>query len=123
MKYELDQFRSGVDQATGLVTELVLAKRGQSGGTQQAIRKVAHDCRVSPATVRKYFQPSRRPKDIPLGVWQRLWHGYRCHIERQLAQLETDLARIEALGGAGDSAGQHLVDEAEALVSRIKTHL
>lgn len=125
-KYEWDQLRcgnTGVEAAIRLTTELVELKRGPAGGTQAAIRSVAGECRLSPAIIRKFVQPSRRPKDVGLAVWDRLWRSYAQYLRREIARLENDIRRIEALGNADRRAAQHLVDEAEALVRRIKSYL
>lgn len=72
MEYESGQFGDGVSEAVRLVTELVIAKRGQCGGTQKAIRTVARDCSISAA--------------------------YRRYLVNNLALLEADLRRLDAMG-------------------------
>ncbi len=125
--YELNQFSdmrsSAVDQAIGLVTQLVFSRRGQLGGTDAAIRKIARDCRLSPWQVKRFFQPSRRPKDVTVGVWHTLWRGYAAYLESELAKMEEQLHRAQAVGNADLSQCADLAAEVEALKSRLRETL
>lgn len=124
MRYEANQISdAGVRQASRLVTEMIQARRGHAGGTDAAIRSIARDCRVTPAQVRRYFQPSRRPKDIGLGLWGRLWAGYVRYLETRIASLEQNLLRLRARGDIDPRACEDLAAEAEALIGRIRQHL
>lgn len=123
MQYRTHQFPNAVSEATRLVTELVIAKRGPSGGTDAAIRTVAKDCQITRAQVRRLFQPSRRPKEVGLGLWLRICTAYRRYLEREIGRLEQDLRRVEALGNIDPRTADALANEAEALIARIKQHL
>ena len=123
MEYGRNQFQYGVREATRLVTELVNAKRGTSGGTHAAIRTVSVECNITAAQVRRLLQPSRRPKDVGLGIWLRITHAYRRYLLRQIAALEQELRVMEALGNVDPRTAGDLAAEAEALRRRIKKHL
>lgn len=114
---------SGVDEAISFVTILVNAKRGCGGKKTQIFKQIAAEAKVGASEIRKLYQPSRRPKDIGYGVWQRIAARYRSFLRAELGKLETEIARVEALNLLDDSARADLVGKAEALVSRINTSL
>lgn len=123
MEYESSQFKDGVGEAIRLVTELVIAKRGQCGGTQAAIRTVAKDCSISAADVRRLMHPSRRPKDVRLGLWLRLSAAYRRYLAREISRLEHEVRALESLGNIDPRTAEDLACEAQAVIRRIKQHL
>jgi hypothetical protein len=125
MEYPSNQMQYGVVEASRLVTELVLAHRNNqtAGTTNEAIRRVARECSISPAQVRRLYQPSRAPKDVGVGVWHRIYAAYRRYLERQLRGLEQYLRRMDALGDLDPGTAADLATEAENLIRRIKHHL
>lgn len=123
MAYLSNSNQYGVITAIGLVTELVLARRGTSGGTNAAIRTVARDCNISPAQVRRLFQPSRRPKQVGYDIWLRICRGYRGYIERELQRLESSRRILDTLDEYDPAARAKLAAEAENLARRIRQHL
>ena len=110
---------SGVERATELVKAFFQATRGKHENDDQTVRDIAHRARISPAEVRKYLQPSRRPKDVSLSVWSRLAGAYSRYLRQHLGALELEIARIESLD-ADDRALRALLDDAEGLVRKIK---
>lgn len=114
---------SGVDEAISFVTILVNAKRGYGGNKTQIFKQVAAEAKVGSTEIRKLYQPSRRPKEIGHGVWQRIAARYLAFIRAELAKLETEIARVEALDHLDDSARADLVGKAEALIARLNTSL
>ena len=110
---------SGVDRATELVKAFFQASRGRHENDDQTVRAIANRANVTPATVRKYLQPSRRPKDVSLGVWTRLVDAYRRFLRQQITALELEVSRLESLG-ASDRAILALLDDAKDLVRNIE---
>lgn len=124
MTYQGNQFPNGVGEAVSFVKDMVHAKRETCGeDTRAAIEAVARDCRVSPATVRKFIHPSRHPKDVGVGVWGQIWRAYRQFLLGQIERLEQDLRRVESLGNIDPGTAQDLRVEAEALIARLKQNL
>lgn len=123
MAYRQNQFQYDVGEAVSIVSALVLAKRGPSGGTDAAIRTVAQDCKVSKADIRRLFQPSRRPKDVRHGLWLRITSAYRRYIEAELQRLERAKFLLDALDHGDPAARAELAIEAENLARRIRQHL
>lgn len=101
---------------------LVDAEKNKAGRTLDAVKSVARHCKLSPSFVRGLVHPSRRPKVIDARWLCRLWDAYLAHLRRQLADLELELARCEALGSARRPP-RDLLDEAQALVRRIEALL
>lgn len=110
---------SGVERATELVKAFFQAARGRHENDDETVRDIAQRARISPAEVRKYLQPSRRPKDVSLGVWSRLAGAYCRYLRQQLGALELEISRIEGLD-PHDRALRDLLDDAEGLVRKIK---
>lgn len=110
---------SGVERACQIARQLFNHARGNYDTDQQTVDAVARHARLSPATVRRFIQPSRRPKDVSLGVWGRLLGAYRRYLERELASLEDEIDRLRFLD-PDDRAIQDLLHQAEALVSEIE---
>jgi hypothetical protein len=121
MVYELNQLSDEVAAAAALVKELVIArlKRGQCG-IPRAISHVARDARLSAGVVRRLWHPSRRPKDIGIGIVQRLRDAESRFLKAQIVELERRVALVEQSHGADSAAREHLVGEAQALICRIK---
>lgn len=115
----LNDASSGVERATELVTAFFQASRGRHENDDQTVRDIAQRARISPAEVRKFLQPSRRPKDVSLSVWSRLAAAYRRYLQQQLHALEVEIARLEGLD-PHDRALRDLLDDAEGLVRKIK---
>lgn len=111
-----------VAAAIAVVTELVVAKRGQFG-TKEAINAIARDARLSATVVRRLFQPSRHPKDVGMRVWRGLRAAYLKYLRLRIHELQARVRRLEALGHCDDGTRAALVDEAEALVRRVKTSI
>lgn len=110
---------SGVERATELVQAFFQASRGRHENDDQTVRDIAQRARISPAEVRKFLQPSRRPKDVSLGVWSRLFGAYSRYLRQQLHALEIEIARLDGLD-PHDRALRDLLDDAEGLVRKIK---
>ncbi len=110
---------SGVERACGIAKSLFAAARGDHETDAATINTIARRARLTPATMRKFLQPSRRPKDVSLTVWARLVRAYRRYLDQQLAGLQNEIARVEALSPS-DSSIRDLLDEAKALVARIE---
>lgn len=110
---------SGVERATELVQAFFQASRGRHANDDQTVRDIAQRARISPAEVRKFLQPSRRPKDVSFSVWCRLSGAYARYLRQQLHVLEMEIARLDHLD-PDDRALRHLLDDAEGLVRNIK---
>jgi hypothetical protein len=63
-------------------------------------------------------QLSRRPKHIAVDIWCKLIGAYSQHLRREVARLETEIRRVDALG-AGTRPLEDLLDEADRLRDRI----
>lgn len=105
---------SGVEKAINIARSLVALNRGTHGTESAAIAATASQCRLSPAVLRRFVYPSRRPKSVGLDIWQCLRGGYLAVLRKQLAALETEIARVERLGDP-DGAVQDLLHKARAL--------
>ena len=110
---------SGVERATELVKAFFQASRGRHENDDQTVRDIAQRARISPAEVRKFLQPSRRPKDVSLSVWSRISAAYGRYLRQQLHALELEITRLEYLD-PDDRALHDLLDDAEALVRKIR---
>lgn len=110
---------SGVALVESITRAFLKQARGHYVSDQAAIAAIARRAHVSPAAIRRFVQPSRRPKTVSLELWQRIRAAYADFLRSQLRALEHDIARIETLDPA-DGALRNLVDEAEALAQRIK---
>lgn len=115
----LDRPPSGVGTVEAMARDFVKQSRGHYETDTAAIARRAH---VSPAAIRRFVQPSRRPKSVSLELWQRLRAAYSEFLRGQVAALERDIARVEALDPA-DRALRDLAAEAEALARRIREAL
>lgn len=107
---------TGVERACHIVRKLYNHARGNYETDQQCIAAIARQSRLTPAAVRRFIQPSRRPKDVSFGVWSRLVGAYRRHLARELMALQDEIDRIEYLS-PDDSALQDLLHKARNLVS------
>lgn len=115
---------TGVDEAITRVTLLVNSRRGRDGTTkQQAFRQVATESHLSSAEVRKLYQPSRRPKQIGLGVWHAISGAYFRFLRHEISKLEAEINRVEALDGLDLRTRDDLVGKAQALIARITQSL
>lgn len=110
---------TSVERACEITRNLFNAARGNHATDTETVVVIARRAQLSPAAVRRFLQPSRRPKDVSLGVWGKLVAAYRRYLEQQLAALETEIARLEHLE-PDDGAMVDLLDEAEALVRKIE---
>ena len=116
------RFPNGVDRAIDITTNLLKLVRRQHGNDRQAISEIAGSARVSPAAVRNFIHPSRRPKKVDVDVLDGLRGAYLRFLRQQLAALNNEILRIETMGIA-DGTLPHLLDEAQALVARIEALL
>lgn len=127
MEYRANQNRNAaaaVDKAVEVAMKLIAARRGNDGtGTEQPIRLVAADSRIGFSQLRRLVQPSRRPSSISVEIWTRLTDCYLRYLRRKLAELETEIARVEALHQSDRRAVESLLDEAEALARQIRALL
>lgn len=113
---------SGVDRACHIARSLFQHCRGQHDTDADTIRTIARQSKLSPATLRRFLQPSRRPKDVSLGIWDRLVGAYRRHLARELAALEDEISRLRYLDPA-DAAAEELLHKAEAIADQIRAAL
>ena len=111
-----------VISAIAVVKELVTSKRGQCG-TQAAIRTIARDSKVPASVVRRLYHPSRYPKDIGLRVWRGLRDAYLRYLRQQIRDIETKIRCIEAADHLDAGTREALVDEAQALIARVRSAL
>jgi hypothetical protein len=109
----------GVSDAVLIASAFVAAREGSDGGKDPALRKIARESRLRHSQVRALFQPSRRPKAIPVGFLRRLKGAYLDYLRRKLLEIENDIKAIEGMDAA-DRAGEALLHRAEAVVSQIK---
>lgn len=108
-----------VERACEITKSLFNAARGNHATDTETVVAIARKAQLSPAAVRKFLQPSRRPKDVSVGVYSRLRAAYRRSLERQLDALKLEIVRVEALD-PDDGALLDLLDDAKALVSKIE---
>lgn len=113
---------SSVDRACQIAKQLFQHSRGNHDTDAATVRTIARRAQLTPAEIRQLLQPSRRPKDVRLGVWQRLVTAYRRFLARELAALEDEIARLEHLE-PDDAALQDLLRKARALCGEIETAL
>lgn len=118
-QYRISHGADGVERASEIAKSLFNTARGNYETDQQTVAAIARQAQLTPAAVRRFLQPSRRPKDVSLTVWARLVSAYRRYLEQRLAALQTEIARVDALD-TDDRALGDLLDEAKALVSRIE---
>ena len=110
---------TSVERACDITKNLFNAARGNHATDTETVNAIARQAQLSPAAVRRFLQPSRRPKDVSLGVWGKLLAAYRRYLERQLAAIKLEIVRVEALD-PDDGAILDLLDEAKNLVARIE---
>lgn len=110
---------TSVERACDVTRNLFNAARGNYATDTETVNAIARKAQLSPASVRKFLQPSRRPKDVTLAVWAKLRTAYRRYLEQQLAALQGEIARLEHLD-PDDGAILDLLDDAKALVSKIE---
>lgn len=113
------QFLNGVDQAVLFTTGLLKTQRQHYETDIEAIDAVSGQTRLTPSVLRKFLQPSRRPKAVDFDVVGCLRRAYLRMLNQQLDALRTEIAVVEALG-AREGAVSDLLDEAKALVGRIE---
>lgn len=109
---------SAVDRACTVARNLFNAARGNYETDSQAVDAIARKAQLSPAVYRRFLQPSRRPKDVSLSVWQRLLAAYRRFLERRLVGLRDEIDRLDHLEPSGSDM-LRLLDEAKALHDKI----
>lgn len=110
---------TGVDRACEIAKSFFNHCRGFHDTDADTVRAIARRSHLTVAEIRQLLQPSRRPKDVRLGVWGRLLGAYRRHLERELAALNAEIIRLEALD-PDERAVAALLDKAKALVSEIE---
>lgn len=113
---------NGVERACQIAKQLFQHARGQHDTDTECIRTIARQSRLTPATFRRFLQPSRRPKDVSLGIWDRLVAAYRRHLQRELAALEDEISRLRRLDPA-DAAAEELLHKAQAICDQIRSAL
>ncbi len=86
-----------------------------AGGQDVAARKAG----IDRPTFKRLTQPSRQPKSIAVDLWQRLISGYAAHLRRELARLEAEIRRVDAMGN-GVRPLEDLLDEVDALADRLR---
>lgn len=86
-----------------------------SGGHNVAARHAG----IDRLTFKRLTQPSRQPKSIAVDIWQRLVDAYARHLRRELARLEAEIRRVDALGN-GVRPLEDLLDEVDALADRLR---
>lgn len=111
-----------VERAESIVQLMFRAARGNHETDRQTVAAIARQAQLSPSVVRRFLQPSRRPKDVSLTTWQRLVDAYRRLLQRQLDAVKTEICRIEAVqrGGHDVAGAAALMAEAQALVARLE---
>lgn len=118
-RYQFSHGPTGVERACEITRNLFNAARGNHVTDTQTVEAIARRAQLTPSVMRRFLQPSRRPKDVSLGVWTRLLAAYRRYLDGQLAGLRDEIARLEALD-PDDAAILDLLDEAKALVRKIE---
>lgn len=118
-RYRFSDGPSSVERACEITKNLFNAARGNYATDTETVTAIARKAQLSPAAVRRFLQPSRRPKDVSLGVWGKLLAAYRGYLERQLATLQAEIHRLEHLDPS-DGAILDLLDDAKALVIKIE---
>lgn len=113
---------SGVDRACQIARNLFNHARGNHETDADAINAIAHQSRLTPAALRRFLQPSRKPKDVSLGVWGRLVGAYRRYLQRELAELQLEIDRLAHLD-PDDGALLSLLSETESLQRQIRDAL
>ena len=115
-----DGATEGVERACEIAKQLINSARGQYDTEEQCLNAVARRAKLTPSKLRQLIQPSRRPKEVGYSVWTRLCTAYRRQLERQLHQLEDEIARLAACD-PDERAVVDLLHEAEALAGQIRT--
>lgn len=114
-----DGATEGVERACEIAKQLITSARGQYDTEEQCLDAVARRAKLTPSKLRQLIQPSRRPKEVGLTVWTRLCAAYRRQLERQLHQLEDEIARLDDLD-PDDAAVVRLLHDAENLAGKIR---
>lgn len=110
--------RGTVEQAAGLI-ETLIERESREHGRLEALLVVSRRCGLPHGLVRSLFQPSRRPKTIPSVFWTKLVDAYLRFCRQQMAELEHDIARVQALGDDGHRAAA-LSAQVERLAAALK---
>lgn len=110
---------TGVERACEIAKSLINHARGNYETDSQTVDAVARKARITPAVLRRFLQPSRRPKDVSLSIWQRLVAAYRRHLELELAALQDEIDRLAYLE-PDDAAMESLLGKARALCREIE---
>lgn len=110
---------TSVERACDITKNLFNAARGQHATDTETVHAIARQAQLSPAAVRRFLQPSRRPKDVYVGVSEKLKAAYRRYLERQLSAIKTEIARLEACD-PDERAMVAVLDKAKALVDEIE---
>ena len=85
----------------------------------ELMRCAAGRCSVPFQKFRSFIHPSRRPKSVDVGIWQRVRRSYVAYLRRKLANLEAEVALVESLDPA-DGATLDLLDRARSLIRKIE---
>lgn len=107
---------TSVDLARNYADRLVLREARGPGDMEEAMRRVEAKTGIGFSTL--WGLRYRPPKTIDVSVFQRVRGAYLALCERQLATLKHEL-EVEATRGDSDAFAD-LVDEAEALVAKLK---
>lgn len=110
---------TAVERACQIAKALFSHDRGNHDTDADTIRSVARHARLSPSTFRRFIQPSRRPKDLPLGVWSSLVGAYARYLYRELDRLQDEIDRLEILEPS-DVALADLLNKARALCREVE---
>lgn len=111
---------TGVERACQIARNLFNHARGNHETDADAIAAIARQSQLTPATLRRFLQPSRRPKDVSFTIWERLLGAYRRYLARELAALQDEIDRLAHLDPA-DAALEDLLRQARALVSEVES--
>lgn len=122
MPHLADRSLNAVEQAALMAQELTEGVQSDEGTKQSAARAAARRAGISFAVFRALLQPSRRPKYLDVGIWQRMRAAYLAHLRRKLVALQAEIVMAEALD-APDRATLDLLDDAKALVRKMESAL
>lgn len=113
---------SGVDVVETITRDFLKQCRGQYETDHDAIKAIARHAHVTPSVMRRFIQPSRRPKSVSLDIFRRIRSAYARYLRGQLAALQAKIDRAEALA-PDDRALRDLAAQVETLADRIRAAL
>lgn len=100
-----------VEMAAAIATDFTTLTGGHLVASQRA--------GIDRHAFQRLTQASRRPKQIAVDIWCRLIGAYSQHLRREVARLEAEIRRVDALG-AGTRPLEDLLDEVDALADRLR---